>query len=166
MCVWSVTGSLHFGSPHIRVRGCFHSTLLSLLRFDRLTRVVARWDRSEFSRCRQYLIPPWTLVWIVFVVVCLCYSVVAEGVMASSRSSDMDQAGPSSASSGSLPGTFLGLALDMRSDEQYDLVPDIPDVMGLRALRPSAAIVKVMSVPDSSCIRVGTPDDHVNIGFH
>ena len=25
----------------------------------------------------------------------------------------------------------------------------LPDVMGLRALRPSAAIVKVMSVPDS-----------------
>ena len=38
--------------------------------------------------------------------------------------------------------------------------------MGLRALRPSAAIVKVMSVPDSRCIRVVNPDDHVNIGFH
>ena len=38
--------------------------------------------------------------------------------------------------------------------------------MGLRGLRPSAAIVKVMSVPDSRCIRVVTPDDHVNIGFH
>ena len=36
-------------------------------------------------------------------------------------------------------------------------------VMGLR---PSAAIVKVMSVPDSRCVRVVTPDDHVNIGFH
>ena len=48
----------------------------------------------------------------------------------------------------------------------YDLAPDIPDVMGLRALRPSAAIVKVMSVPDSRCIRGVIPDDHVNIGFH
>ena len=38
--------------------------------------------------------------------------------------------------------------------------------MGLWALRPSAAVVKVMSVPDSRCIRVVTPDDHVNIGFH
>ena len=38
--------------------------------------------------------------------------------------------------------------------------------MGLRALWPSAAIVKVMSVPDSQCVRVVTPDDHVNIGFH
>ena len=26
--------------------------------------------------------------------------------------------------------------------------------------------MKVMSVPDSRCIRVVTPDDHVNIGFH
>ena len=158
---------------HRRVRGCFHSTLLSLLRFDGLAHVVARWescllehDRSEFSRCRQYLILSWTLVWIVFVVVCLSYSVGAGSVMASSRSSDMDQAGPSSASSGPLPGTFLGLALDMRSDKLCDLVPDIPDVMGLRALRPSAAIVKVMSVPDSRCIQVVTQDDHVNIGFH
>ena len=42
----------------------------------------------------------------------------------------------------------------------------IPDVMGLRAIQPSAAIGKVMSVPDSRCVRVVTPDDHVNIGFH
>ena len=38
--------------------------------------------------------------------------------------------------------------------------------MGLRALRPNAAIVKVMSVRDSQCIRVVTPDDHVACGFH
>ena len=94
VCAWTVTGSLLFGSPHGCVRGCFHSTLLGLVRFDGLTRVVARWeryllehDRSEFSRCRQYLIPPWTLVWIVLVVVCLSYSVVAGSVMTSSRSS-------------------------------------------------------------------------------
>ena len=73
--------------------------------------------------------------------------------MASGGSSDMDQEGPSSAP---LPGTFLGLALDMRCDRLYDLVPDILDVMGLRALRPSATIVKLMSVPDSHCIRVVT----------
>ena len=157
VCAWTVTGSLLFGSPHRRIQGCFRATLLSLLRFDGLARVVACWERyllehnrSEFSRCKEYLIPPRTLVWIVLV----------------SRSSEMDQAGPSSASSGPLPGTFLGLALDMRSDKLYDLVPDIPDVMGLRALRPTAAIMKVMSVPDSHCIRVVTPDDHVNIGFH
>ena len=78
----------------------------------------------------------------------------------------MDQASTSSAPSAPLPGTFLGLALDLRSDKLYDLVQDIPDVMGLRALRPSAAIVRVMSVPDIRCIRVVMPDDHVNIGFH
>ena len=43
---------------------------------------------------------------------------------------------------------------------------DIPDVVGLQATRPSAAIVKVMSVPNSHCVRVLLPDDHVNIGFH
>ena len=86
--------------------------------------------------------------------------------MASGRSPDMDQAGPSYAPSDPLPGTFFGLSLDIRSEWLYDLAPEIPDVMGLRALMPSAAIVKVMSVPDSRCIRVVTPDDHVNIGFH
>ena len=71
--------------------------------------------------------------------------------------------GASPTSSTPLPGTFLGLALDLGSDRLYDLVQDTPDVMGLR---PSTAIVKVMSVPDSQCVRVVTPDDHVNIGFH
>ena len=74
-----------------------------------------------------------------------------------------DQAGASPIPSTPLPGTFLVLALDLGSDRQYDLVKDIPYVMGLRSLRPSAAIVKVMLVPDSRCVRVVTPDDHVNI---
>ena len=95
------------------------------------------------------------------VVIYLSYSFLSSGRLAT-----MDQAGVSSASSASLLGTFLGLALDLRSDKLYDFVQDIPDIMGLRALRPSAAIVKIMSVPDSRCIRVVTPDDHVNIGFH
>ena len=100
------------------------------------------------------------------VVIYLSYSLVGGSFLSSGRLPAMDQAGTSSASSAPLSGTFLGLALDLRSDKLYDLVQDIPDVMGLRALRPSAAIVKVMSVPDSRCIRVVTPDDHVNIGFH
>ena len=33
-----------------------------------------------------------------------------------------------------LPGMFLGLALYLGSDRLYDLVDNIPDVMGLRAL--------------------------------
>ena len=58
--------------------------------------------------------------------------------------------------------------MDLRSDILYDLINDIPDVMGLRAIQPSATTVKVMPllVPDSRCVRVVTPDDHVNIGFH
>ena len=56
--------------------------------------------------------------------------------------------------------------MDLGSDRLYDLIDDIPDLMGLRALRPSAVICKVMSVPDSRCVRVVTPDDHVNMGFH
>ena len=97
---------------------------------------------------------------------CYFYRVFAARAMASGRSPDMDQAGPSYAPSDPLPGTFFGLSLDIRLEKLYDLAPDIPDVIvGLRALRPSAAIVKVMSVPDSRCIQVVTPDDHVNIGF-
>ena len=140
------------GSPHRRVRGCFHSTFLCLLRFDGLdvvrwstnvqyglhahllvtiisrftpdiftsvlivlgsgssfcgACVIARWerfllghDRSEFCQCRQYLVAPGNLAWIVLVVIYLYYSVVAGSFMASSRSSEMDQAGPYSASSG------------------------------------------------------------------
>ena len=56
--------------------------------------------------------------------------------------------------------------MDIRSESLYELAPDIPDVMGLRALRPDAATVKVMSVRDSQCIRVATPDDHVACGYH
>ena len=78
----------------------------------------------------------------------------------------VNQEGAATTSSTPLPGTFLGLTLDLGSDKLYDLVDDIPDVMGHQALRHSAAIVKVMSVPDSLCIRVVMPDDHVNIGFH
>ena len=67
----------------------------------------------------------------------------------------VDQAGAGPAATDPLPGTFLGLALDLRSD-----------VMSLRAIQPRAAIVKVMSVPDSRCVRVVIPDDHVSLGFH
>ena len=63
-------------------------------------------------------------------------------------------------------GRFWDPALDIRSESLYELVPDISDVMGLRALRPEAAAVKVMSVQDSRCIRVVTPDDHVACGYH
>ena len=53
--------------------------------------------------------------------------------MASDDWADGDEAGPSYASSGLLPGTFLGPALDIRSDSLYELAPELQDVIGLRA---------------------------------
>ena len=119
-------------------------------------------------RVEIYLAPLNTELNYATIVLLLCYfyRALAARAMASGRSSDMDQAGPSYAPSDPLPGTFFGLSLDITSEKLYDLAPDIPDVMVLRAVRPSAAVVKVMSVPDSRCIRVVTPDDHMNIGFH
>ena len=202
VCAWTVTGSLLFGSPHRRVRGCSRLTLLCLQRFDGLdvirctnvrqhdihghllvtinsrftpdfiksvlidtgsgssfcgACVIARWekyllghDRLEFCRCRQCLVLPGNLAWIVLTMIYLSYSLEAGSFLSSGRSSAMDQAGPSSASSAPLPGTFLGLVLDMRSDRIYDLVPDIPDVMGLRALRHC-----LCSCPDISMVWSG-----------
>ena len=78
----------------------------------------------------------------------------------------VDQAGAAPAAKNPLPGTFMGLGLDLKSDKLYDLGGAIPDVMGLRAIQPRAAVMKVMSVPDSRCVRVVVPDDHVSNGFH
>ena len=64
----------------------------------------------------------------------------------------MDKSGAATSASTQLPGRVLGLALDLGSDRLYDLVDDILDVMGLRALRPSVATSKVISVPDSPCV--------------
>ena len=105
--------------------------------------------------------------WIVLVGFWLSCSLVWWCIMSSGRKlPPLDWAGAASTTSTPLLGTFLGLALDLASDRLYDLVDDIPDAMALWATRPSAVIVKVMSVPDSRCVRVVSPDDHVNIGFH
>ena len=130
MYVWSVTGSLLFGSPLRCVRGVQQPPLPS-----------------------RYLTWLCLFVW---------WGIMSSGIDLPA----VNQVGASTTASTPLPGTFLGLTLDLRSDRLYDLVDDIPDVMGLRTLQPSAAIVKVMSVPDSRGVRVVTPDDHVNIGFH
>ena len=79
--------------------------------------------------------------------------------MASDNLTNREQTGP-------LPGTFLGPSLDIRSERLYDFTPDIQDDMDLRALRPSAELVKTMSVRDSQSIRIVTPDVHVECGFH
>ena len=43
---------------------------------------------------------------------------------------------------------------------------DIPNVIGLCAIQPDNAVIKVMSIPDNRCIRVVIPDDHVPNGYH
>ena len=63
-------------------------------------------------------------------------------------------------------GSFLKSVSESSLDKLYDLPEGIQYVMGLQALRPSAAVCKVMTIPDSSCIRIVTPDEHVPTGFH
>ena len=62
--------------------------------------------------------------------------------------------------------SFLKSISESNYDRLYDLPAGIPDVMGLQALRPSAAVCKVMSIPDSNSVRVIIPDEHVPTGFH
>ena len=62
--------------------------------------------------------------------------------------------------------SFLKRVSDSHLDKLYDLPESIQDVMGLQALRPSAAVCKVMTIPNSNCVRIVTPDEHVNTGFH
>ena len=185
----TVTGSLLFGSPHRLVRGSSCSTLFLhrwtdeledipvsgwwtsvrwqnvhaylLVTFDYcffssdlITSIVIITTRLVLCRYGQCLIYPGTIAIVLF------YCLVEARFLSSDVSSAMEQAGPSSASSALLAGTFLRLSLDLASDQLYDLAPEIPDVMGLRGP------VRRLSVLDSRCIRVVAPDDHVNIGFH
>ena len=184
VCARTVTGSLLFRSPHRLVWSCLCSAVLSLQWIDDLEISRERTDIPQNHhlgtvvsritpdiclsvwtvRLGMYLVPlDFVRIVLIF---CYFYRVSVAQFMASSGSPDMDQACPDYAPSDPLPGICFGLSLDIRSEKWSDFVPDIPDVMGLRAVRPSVAVVKVMSVPDSRCIRVVTPDDHVNIGFH
>ena len=61
---------------------------------------------------------------------------------------------------------FLKSISEKDYDRLYDLPKGIHDVIGLKAVCPSSAVCKVMSVPDSNCVRVITPDEHVPTGFH
>ena len=63
-------------------------------------------------------------------------------------------------------GSFLKSVSESNLDKLHDLPENIQDVMGLQALRPSAAVCKVMTIPDSNCIRIVTPDEHLPTGFH
>ena len=61
----------------------------------------------------------------------------------------MDQAEAASAAKNPLPGTFRGLDLNLQSDRLYDLDSAIPDVIGLHAIQPDAAVIKVMPNSDA-----------------
>ena len=102
----------------------------------------------------------------VIMIVWYCVGVFRLRAMASDDWADREESGPSYVPSGPLPGTFLGPTLDIRSDSLYELAPELQDVMGLRAVRPNAAVAKVMSVWNSQCIRVVIPDEHVICGYH
>ena len=102
---------------------------------------------------------------IVVLIIWYCFGVCRIRAMASDGIPNKKTSGSFLRSVGSPVRKFLGPALDIRSESLYELAPDIPDVMGLRALRPDA-VVKVMSVRDSRCIRVVTPDNHVTCGYH
>ena len=62
--------------------------------------------------------------------------------------------------------SFLKHVSDTHLDKLYDLPENIQDIMGLQVMRPSAAVCKVMTVPNSNCVRIVTPDEHVSTGFH
>ena len=102
----------------------------------------------------------------VILIIWYCIGIFSLRAMASDDWAYKEESGPSYSPSGPLPGTFLGPALDIRSDSLYDLPPELQDVMGLRAVRPGAVVAKVMSVRNSRCIRVVTPDDHVTCCYH
>ena len=167
VCARSVTGSLLFGYAHGLICRCFGAIIVPQDRHCLTTVVRKNTPDTCYSR-RTWRIEGYLFRSSVIVILIIWYyfGVFRVRDMASDGLLDSEQAGPSYAPSGPLPGTFLGPALDIRSERLYDLAPDIPDVMGLRALRPSAAVVKVMSVRDSRCIRVVTPDDHVACGYH
>ena len=55
---------------------------------------------------------------------------------------------------------------DSHLDKLYDLPENFQDVMGLQALRPRAAVCKVLTIPNTKCVRIVTPDEHVSTGFH
>ena len=53
------------------------------------------------------------------------------------------------------------------SDCLYDLDKYIADVIGLRAIQPAAAVVKVMSISNNRCVLVVIQDNNVGTnGFH
>ena len=165
----SVTGSLFSGSSHRLVRNCLCSAVLSLRwvgsavvpQCRHLQVAVGRSTPDICSlnwtvRLEIYLLLPRVSVFLI--IYCCFFRIFWVRDMATDKLTNSEQTGP-------LPGTFLGPCLDIRSERLYDFTPDIQDAMELRALRPSAELVKTMSVRDSKSIRIVTPDVHVECGF-
>ena len=91
--------------------------------------------RSPLGRVRS--VPTQDPTWIVLVGFWFHGCFVWWIIMSSNMDSlAVNQAGAATSALTPLPGTFLGFALDLGSDRLYDLVDDIPDVMGLWALCP------------------------------
>ena len=151
VCTRSVTGSLRFGHPHGLAYSYFCSTFLSLRCLESVDVTQDRHCQTTVVRITPDICCPrrtWCIEGyfvrssiIVVLIIWYCFGVFRVRAMASNGLPDREQGGPSYAPSGPLPGTFLGPALDIRSERLYELAPDIPDVMGLRALRPNAAAV-------------------------
>ena len=139
----SVTGSLRFGSPHRLAYSYFCLTILSLrwlesvdVPQDRHCRKTVGRNTPDICSSRRTLCIEGYLFRsnvIVILIIWCCFGVFRVRDMAYDGLPEREQAGPSYAPSGPLPGTFLVPALDIRSEKLYDLAPDIPDVMGLQA---------------------------------
>ena len=166
VCARLVTGSLRCGHHHGLLS--FHCLERVLTPDCHCRTTVVRITPDICYSCYTWHIEGYAFCSSIIVVLIIwyCSGVCRIRAMASDGLPDREQAGPSCAPSGPLPGTFLGPALDIRSESLYELGPEIPDVMGLRALRPDAASVKVMSVRDSWCIRVVTLDNNMACGYH
>ena len=68
---------------------------------------------------------------------------------------------------GPVPSEPRRSGLTLHSDELSDVDSSIPDVIGLHAWQPEAAVVKVMSIPNNHCVWVVILDENVcRNGFH
>ena len=146
MCARAVTGSLYSGQVYgLHSLNCLGSgTLLPDCNYQPTVVYIAL---NYFCSDHYWHIASCTVgsSITVILIVWYCIGVFSLRAMASDDWAYEDESGPSYAPSGPLPRTFLGPALDIRSDSVYDLPPELQDVMGLRAVRPGAVVAKVAS---------------------
>ena len=123
VCAQTVTGSLLAGSPHRLVRFRLYSVVLSLrwidvLDISRESPIPQKFHLGTTDRriTPDICSPGWSarveiyllLLREIVLLLCSFCRAFATRAMASDRSPDMDQAGPSYAPSAPLPGTFFG----------------------------------------------------------